>query len=92
MDSATKLTLSELRIQFGSTQSQIVQSWHGTDTLLNLLNSDTLTVRGTALMREQVIEARKKISEGLNLLTPVQELLEMVVPFKLPEDDADGVE
>lgn len=93
MDNNVKTVLTDLRSETGSAESGCVNLWHSIKRLLEIVNDDALSHRGTALMREQLLDASEKISEGMNALSSVKDLLDLVVPFELAVDgDADGVD
>lgn len=94
MDKNAELTLNALRIECAAAETGCVSLWHQTKDLIELVNDSSLSHRGTALMRESLLEASTKISEAMNLITPVKDLLEVIVPdpaLAAVDGDADGV-
>jgi len=95
MDQNTERILTDLRIESAAVERQCVNLWHDVKRLLDLVNSDGLPHRGTYVLREPLLEANVKISEAMNLVSSVKDILEMVVPDPLIasiDGDADGVE
>jgi hypothetical protein len=85
----THKSLHELRIQLTATEQGVVEIWRQFDSnVLPLFDNRGLSRSQVTLMREQVIEARFKISEVMQLIAPVRELLDLVVPFELDRGPA----
>lgn len=97
MDQNTERILTDLRIESGAVESQIVDVWHATKKLLDIAN-EISPRSGTDLIREPLLESSRLISEALTKLSDVSDLLKLVHPDPLLEQllrgdgDADGVE
>jgi hypothetical protein len=95
MNTATERTLTEIRIESASAERDCVDLWHKTKHLLDLVNSGDVPHRGTYVIREPLLDASQKISEAMNAISAVKDLLEMIVPdpaLAQVDGDADGVD